>query len=318
MNTFHLDNMQTHQSVDKIYEEMKLYFNQSGRLLILLDETLEHGSCSQLKSFFKEENIIYLPLALGNKSKDTHLFFVEIDSKEIFEEVAKEISEKISNNFEIGNNKYVVHGFGTSFLDNKKINSNFKSSLVLQDLNSKILFRWYDPRVLIQLDQVFNQIELNSLLGLFETWNFVHPLGYFSWEKKSQEKFIFRKISKLSPDQSLALDLIEISNLVFVEAFEYDEIDKTKLHPKNILLNLFEGHQQYHLQKYSDLFSYGLYAEILGRHFFFHLEVESILERYWNSEQKEYDFNQAMNFLDKDNWVSIKKDLNDLESIAHG
>lgn len=141
--------------------------------------------------------------------------------------------------------------------------------MVVQDLNSKILFRWYDPRVLNYLDQVFNEIELNSLLGLFETWEFVHPTGYFTWEKDNSQKFISRKIQKLTHDQSIALDLIEISNLVFVEAHNYDEINKDKLNPKNILLNLFIAHEEYQIHKYSDLFSYGLYAEILGKHFLF-------------------------------------------------
>lgn len=318
MSSFYLVNEIKNYSTDKIFEDMSALLDRTGRLLVLLDETLEADSFSELKSCLKEENIIYLPLAQGNKPKNTNLFFLEIKKKDVLEKVGKEIAKKISNNFEVQNDKYLVHGFGTSVLENNIINEKFKSSVVVQDLNSKILFRWYDPRVLNYLDQIFNEMELNSLLGLFEIWNFVHPIGYFSWEKKQDKKIISRKINKLSHDQSLALDLIEISNLVFRSAFEYDEIDRDKLNPKNILLNLFVAHEEYEVHKYSDLLSYGLYAEILGRHFFIHPQVENILEQYWNKTENEYDFNEAMNFLHKDQWVLIKNDLNDLESITHG
>lgn len=318
MSGFHLANLEPDSSEAKIYEDMRALFDQNGRLLVLLDETLEPGSFSEIKFFFKEENIVYLPLALGNKPTDTNLFFAEINTKEILEKVGRVISGKILHNSEITNNKYVVHGFGTSLLENDQINSRFKKSLVVQDINSKILFRWYDPRVLIHLDQIFNEIELHGLLGIFETWHFIHPTGYFSWKKDKNKKFISRKIYELSYDQSIALDLIEISNLVFVEAYNYDEIDRDKLDPKNVLLNLYVAHENYKIHKYSDLFSYGLYAEILGQHFFIHPEIQIILKDYWMTSTHEYDFNEAINFLDRDKWISIKKELNNLEGISHG
>ncbi|MCO8109566.1 DUF4123 domain-containing protein [Acinetobacter indicus] len=318
MNTFQLANLAPESSVDKIFEEMSSLFEKSGRLLVLLDETLEQDIFKNLKKNCKDENIIYIPLALGNKPKDTHLFFIEITNKELLMQVGKEIAQKFLLNFEIKNDKYLVHGFGTSSLENDQLNAKFKSSLVVQDINSKILFRWYDPRVLSYLDQIFTETELNSLLGLFEDWRFAHPTGYFSWEKQRNEKFISRKISKLSSEQSLALDLIEISNVVFVKAYEYEEIDKAQLAPKKILFNLYNAYEEHKIHRYSDLFSYGLYAEILGQYFLMHPLIKHTLDRYWMTAPDEYDFTEAMSLLDEDLWQPIKQDLNNLESISHG
>ena len=318
MTGFNLASVESNFSQDKIFEDMESLFNKFGRILVLLDETLEKDSFKELKSCLNEENIIYLPLALGNKPKDTNLFFVEITKREILNKIGKEICEKIITNFEIKNDKYLVHGFGVSSLENKIINERFKKSLVVQDINSKILFRWYDPRVLSYLDQIFHEVELNSLLGIFESWKFIHPTGYFSWDKTKDQQFISRKIYKLSLEQSLALDLVEISNQVFVQSFSYDEIDKYKLNPKNILLNLYMAHEVNQVQRYADLFTYGLYAEILGRNFFIHPIVENILEKYWKVTESEHDFNEAMNLIDREYWVVIKEDLQHLEMMNHG
>ncbi|WP_180084680.1 hypothetical protein [Acinetobacter sp. YH12145] len=318
MSEFNIINIGGNYSKDKIYADMESLLDKFGRLLVLLDVTLEADCFKELKRILKEENIIYLPLALGNKSKDTNLFFVEIANREILGKIGKEICEKITANFDIQNNKYFVHGFGASLLENKMINERFKKSLVVQDITSKILFRWYDPRVLSYLDQIFHEVELNSLLGIFESWKFVHPTGYFSWNKTKDQQFISRKIYKLSPEQSLALDLIEISNQVFVQSFNYEEIDKENLNPKNILLNLYMAHEKNKVDRYADLFTYGLYAEILGRNFLIHPEVKNILEKYWERAETEYDFNEAMNFIDRDLWKVIKQDLKKLEIMTHG
>lgn len=318
MTGFNLANIQSNFSQDKIFEDMESLFNQFGRILVLLDETLEKESFKELKSCLNEENIIYLPLALGNRPKDTNLFFIEITSKEILEKVGKEISEKMSKNFEIENTKYLVHGVGVSLLENKLINERFKKSIVVQDINSKILLRWYDPRVLSYLDQIFHEEELNSLLGLFESWKFVHPTGYFSWDKQKETKFNSKIIKKLSYDQSLALDLVEICNLIFLKAYDFEEIDKQRVNPKNILLNLFIAHEEYQIHKYSDLFSYGLYAEILGKNFVKHPKVEKILDEYWSTNENQSDFNEVMDLIDRNSWKIIKQDLYNLEMMNHG
>lgn len=317
-NNFNLIHVDRDASTESIYSNMEQIFNEAGRLLVLLDTTLDPHGFDDLKGNLDEENIIYIPLAVGNNSKNTHLFFLDITKKEILEKIGKELAEKISHNFEISNDRYVVHGFGVSNLDHTKINQYFKKSLVVQDLNSKILFRWYDPRVMIYLDEIFTETQLNSLFGMFEAWNFTHPTGYFSWKKDNQQKFLKQTIHKLTHEQSIALDLIEISNLVYQQANNHENIDADKVKPKNILENLYFALQDYKLEQYADLYSYGMYAEILGRNFFIHPEVEKIIKKYWKVEPNNYDFNESMNFVDEESWPLIRNDLNLLESMPNG
>lgn len=301
-----------------IYKNMVNAFNQQSRLLVLLDETLAPNIFDDLKKNFKSENIIYLPLAKGNSYKDTNLFFIEIVDKKILEKVWDVLAEHLLDNFEVANDQYLVHGFGTSHYDNEELNKKFKKSLVLDDIESKILFRWYDPRVMIYLDDIFSDLELNSLLGSFNQWQFIHPIGYFYWDKKSDEKFFSRKIYKLTSEQSIALDLIEISNLVFRESFNYNDVEREKSNQKNILLNLFVAHEEHKIHKYADLYSYGLYTQILGRNFFHHPLVNNILDQYWKKDINEYNFNEAMSFIDQNDWLQIKRDLDNLERSIYG
>ena len=92
MNNLYLTNLDTNYSIEKIFEEMTSIFNRYGRLLVLLDKTSESNSFDELLKHFEEENIIYLPLALGNKPKGTNLFFAiykVIDSEEkMYETIA--------------------------------------------------------------------------------------------------------------------------------------------------------------------------------------------------------------------------------------
>lgn len=318
MNSFQILQKQELNSARNIYQQMNIVLENTGRLLILLDETLQPGVFDDLKKSLKVDNIIFIPLAKGEQVKNTKLFFIEITRKEDLEKVGLELAEYMTKNFEIQNHEYLVHGFGTSILKNDEINHKFKKSLVLQDINSKVLFRWFDARVMIYLDDIFTQKELNSLFAIFEKWNFIHSSGYFSWEKNKQEKFIVHAIRKLTEQQSLKLDLIEISNLILKETIKYKEIDTQYIKPKQILENLHDAYENHQIRIYSDLFGYGLYAEILGKHFFIHPDIQQILNKYWQVQPDNYSFTEAMDFLDLECWTYIKSDLNLLESIANG
>lgn len=301
-----------------IYENMVNAFNQQNRLLVLLDETLAPNVFDDLKINFKFENIIYLPLAKGNSYKDTNLFFIEIVDKKILEKVWDELAEHLLDQFDVSNDHYLVHGFGTSQYDNEELNKKFKKSLVLDDIESKILFRWYDPRVMIYLDDIFDEYQMNSLLGNFTQWQFTHPSGYFQWEHISHNKLPSKAITKINEHQSLALDLVEIGNIVFRKSHQLEQIDVNDLKPHQILRNLYQGHEQYEITKYVDLVSYGLYAEVLGRHFMVHPYIQEVLQRYWNIEPENYNFTEAMEFVSEEYWVSLKKDLKQLEDTFHG
>ncbi|WP_335960130.1 hypothetical protein [Acinetobacter bereziniae] len=296
-------------SVETIYQKMQKVFFQHGRLLVLLDETLAPDFFDDLKNNLRVDQIIYIPLAKGNGYKDTSLFFIEISDEKILKDIGFELAEHLLKHFDIANDRYLVHGFGASQYDNDELNRRFKKTLVLQDIESKILFRWYDPRVMIYLDQIFNELQLNSLLANFIQWHFIHPTGYYHWENIDQKKLQLRAINKINVQQSLQLDLIEISNTVFRKAHELEQIDSHDLDPQKILKNLYQAHEQYYIKKYIDLLSYGLYAELLGQGFIQHPHVVNVLKQYWNIEPENYNFTEAMNFIAEDDWALIKTEI---------
>lgn len=308
----------TFNTVEAIYNEMEQQFNQHHRLLVLLDETLAPNIFDDLKQHLDSNNIIYLPLAVGNGYKDTHLFFIEIVDIEVFKNIGQELAEHIVNNAKIENDQYLVHGFGTTDLDNDELNKRFKKSLVIDDIESKILFRWYDPRVMIYLDGIFAENQMNSLFGMFSSWHFIHPIAHFHWEKNTEHRFVKNPIKKINQQQSLALDLIEISNLVFRKSSEVDQVEINEVKPDQILKNLYQAHEQYQITGYTDLVAYGLYAEILGRQFMRHPYVESVLKQCWKTEPENYNFMEAMDFVAEEYWASLKNDLTLLTDQHHG
>lgn len=305
-------------TVDAIYAEMEKLFHQHNRLLVLLDETLSPNFFDDLKDNFRSDNIIYVSLAMGSGYKNTNLFFVEIVKTEVFKTVGLVLAEYIFKNYQINNDQYLVHGFGTTDFDNATLNINFKKSIVLDDIESKILFRWYDPRVMIYLDDIFNENQMNSLLKNFTSWSFIHPTGSFHWNKNKNKELISSSIKKINPQQSLALDLIEISNLVFRKSSELDQIEISDVKPKLILKNLYQAHEKYQITGYADLVSYGLYTEILGHQFMMHPYVQSVLTQCWKTEPENYDFTEAMDFIAEEYWASLKNDLNLLTDHQHG
>lgn len=305
-------------SVEAIYQKMLTVFQQHERLLVLLDETLTVDTFDELKKSLRVDNIIYIPLAKGNHYNDTHLFFIEILDKKILEDIGLQLAEHLLNNFDISNHAYLVHGFGASHYENDVLNQKFKASLVLEDIESKILFRWYDPRVMIYLDQIFDELQMNSLLGNFSQWHFIHPTGYFHWENFAQKKLQRKAINKIHAQQSLQLDLIEISNIVFKNAYQLEQIENSNLKTQQILKNLYQAHEQYHIKGYMDLVSYGLYAELLGQSFMSHPYVQKILQQYWGTEPENYNFTDAMEFIAEEYWDSLKQDLSQFEDKYHG
>lgn len=313
-----IETTQQSNTVEAVYGEMEQLFNQHHRLLVLMDETLVPNAFDDLKQNLNSDNIIYLPLALGNNYKDTCLFFIEINHINVFKSIGQELAEHIVSNFKVENDQYLVHGFGTTDLSNNELNKRFKKSLVINDIESKILFRWYDPRVMIYLDAIFNESYMNSLLGMFSSWRFVHPTGHFHWEKTLEKKWTSYSIRKINPQQSLALDLVEIANLVFRKSNELEQIDQNTVKPKLILNNLYQAHEQYQITGYADLVAYGLYAEILGRHFMKHPYVESVLKQCWKTEPENYNFTEAMDFIAEEYWTSLKNDLNLFTDHHHG
>lgn len=305
-------------SAEWIYQKMQTVFQHRQRLIVLLDQTLVPHIFDDLKNSLRAHHIIYVPLAKGNGYKDTNLFFIEIIDEKILKDIGLQLAEHLFDNFDRANHEYLVHGFGTSDYDNDELNQKFKASLVVQDVESKILFRWYDPRVMIYLDQIFNEPQMNSLLGNFTQWHFIHPTGYYHWENIEQHKLQRKAINKINAQQSLQLDLIEISNIVFSKAHELEQIDHKHLKPQKIVKNLYQAHEQYHIKGYMDLVSYGIYAEVLGQSFMQHPYIQKVLQQYWGTEPEKYDFTDAMEFVAEEYWISLKQDLTQFEGNYHG
>lgn len=291
---------------ESIYRKMEIMFNENHRLLVLIDTILAPNSFDSIRSHFKEENIIDIPLAQGNNHKNCNLFFLEIVDKRILEKVGYEIAEHLSNNLNFDNIFYHVHGYGTSLYKNDVLNRKFKKTLVLQDINSKVLFRWYDPRVMIYFGFIFNEHQVNSLLGNFKQWSFVHPTGYLDWTKQNDSEFKKVFINKINEQQSLNLDLVEVANLVLSRLNEVKFEEITQVKPKKILKNLNKAYNEHGITSYVDLLAYGLYAEILGPQFMLHPNVQQILSKYWKVAPQQFNFTEAMDYLDQDLWVSIK------------
>lgn len=54
----------------------------------------------------------------------------------------------------------------------EELRDQIKAKLVISDQGKKILFRWYDPRVMIYLDEIFKTEYVGGLLDGFKEWHF--------------------------------------------------------------------------------------------------------------------------------------------------
>ncbi|MFX7082962.1 hypothetical protein ABTI41_20685, partial [Acinetobacter baumannii] len=83
-----------------------------------------------------------------------------------------------SRNKNITNDCYFVHGYGVAKTRSlEELRDQIKTKLVISDQGKKILFRWYDPRVMIYLDEIFKTEYVGGLLNGFKEWHFLHPKG---------------------------------------------------------------------------------------------------------------------------------------------
>ena len=92
----------------------------------------------------------------------------------------------------------------------EELRDQIKTKLVISDQGKKILFRWYDPRVMIYLDEIFKTEYVGGLLNGFKEWHFLHPKGLFSFKSYDESRSILN-LTKVNLEQSIELDLIEIA-----------------------------------------------------------------------------------------------------------
>lgn len=283
---------------------------QYGHLIFLLDSTLNPSIFDDVVNTLAKKNIAYIPLAMKKHMATSNLFLVRIDDQKVFEQIKDDLLQNLIRNKDIANDSYFVHGFGTTKIESlEELRDQIRNKLVISDQGRKILFRWYDPRVLIYLNDILEEKNLVSLLDNFEAWHFLHPTGFYSIES-SEERTQIKKLPlrSLNKTESIALDLVELSNSVFQQLNDFNEVDISQLYPVNIHKTLLQAHHYYGLENNLDLVTYGLYGQIIHKDFMTHPVVMDILYAY--CVQGELSFTDAMDYLNSELYAVIQQDLN--------
>lgn len=210
--------------------------------------------------------------------------------------------EYLELNYHNENFEYYVHGFGASQLALSAFVDNFKKSIVLNDNKGDFIFRWYDPRVMIHIEKILGENKTKSLLSIFSEWNFIHPLGLYSFKNNNITTRVKYK-NNINKFQSLQLDDVEIVNLIYREIHE-----SLNFTPHQILTFLEDGRKNYLLLDYDDLFTYGYYCCVIHPRFMSH----NLIERQYNENIK---FSQFIDLIDLSVWEKIQ---NDLEGDSRG
>ncbi|GAA5631931.1 hypothetical protein Acal02_02579 [Acinetobacter calcoaceticus] len=284
--------------------------HQYGHIIFLLDNTLNPSIFDDVANTLAKKNIAYIPLAIKKDMETSNLFLIRIDDHKVFEQVKDDVLLNLLRNKDITNDYYFVHGFGVSKTESlEELRDQIRNKLVVSDQGRKILFRWYDPRVLIYLNDILEEKNVLSLLDNFEAWHFLHPTGFYSiepHEERAQIKTL--ALRSLDQSQSVALDLVEIANSVFQQLNDFKDVDISKLRPVEIHKTLVQAYQVYGLENNLDLVTYGLYGQIIHKDFMTHPVVTDIL--YAHCVQGELSFTDAMDYLDAELYSVIQQDLN--------
>lgn len=115
----------------------------------------------------------------------------------------------------------------------------------------------------------------------------------------------------MNDEQSIDLDLIEIANSVFQQLNEFEQIEMAEINPLDIHRSLKYAYQEYGIQNYLDLVTYGLYSQIVHKNFIQHSIVTDVL--YEHCVVGEMTFTDAMDSVSKDLYEQISKELNGYE-----
>ncbi|RLZ08908.1 hypothetical protein EAH57_07755 [Acinetobacter sp. 2JN-4] len=283
-----------------------------GHILFLLDRTLNEAIFDDLLSKIEKKNIAYIPLALKKDMQVSNLLFVKIEAKDKFNLIKDNLIQLLLKNHEIENDSYFVHGFGVgkSDIELDELVESIKKKLVIVDQGKKILFRWYDPRVLIYLPEIFRKEYVLGLLKDFKEWHFLHPKGFFSFDAVYEIPSIL-SLRQVNDEQSIDLDLIEIANSVFQQLNEFEQIEMAEINPLDIHRSLKYAYQEYGIQNYLDLVTYGLYSQIVHKDFIQHSIVTDVL--FEHCVVGEMTFTNAMDSVSKDLYEQISKELNGYE-----
>nr|WP_174506487.1 DUF4123 domain-containing protein [Acinetobacter sp. Marseille-Q1620] len=305
---FELEQLQFNDQLDLLVsEKINKIFEKRGHIYFSLDRTLDPSAFDEVLELFQSNDIEYIPLGITKNIESSNLILIRIQDKSLLDKASPELIRYFIQNKEIENDRYFVTGFGSSHLDIEELRDHIKRRLVVEDQGKKILFRWYDPRVIIYLDQIFKPEQLKSLFLYFNEWSFLHPTGFYFLNLDEDQKIRSLPIQKLSDEQSIALDLIEIANLVYQKLNDFDEIEIALVNPISIHTALLTAYNEYKLLETEHLIAYGLYSQIIHPDFMQHPLVIDVL--YEHCIEKGQDFISAMEVLEPDLYAQIKKNL---------
>lgn len=302
---FHQDKT-LYKTNEYLSEKIENLFEENGHLFFLIDTTLDNEVLKNVINKIREDQIYYIFFGKGQNS-DNSLVLINITSKKIMDFIKGDLIYNLFRNINFENNSYFVHGFGVSDYSITELGGSIKRKLLINDLGQYIIFRWYDPRVIIYLENIFNDEQFFYLFQDFDFWNFLHPSGYFNFELKYKINITPQSICRLTKDQSVKLDLIQISNIVYRELNHFKEIDIREIDPISIHKSLFTAIDKYKLDNTEDLIAYGLYSQIIHWNFLNHDLIIEILHQYCDVDGQ--NFVLAMDKLDASLYPKIKKDL---------
>lgn len=295
---------QLHQLVKaKIIE----VFENKGHVYFFLDRTLEHSIFDEIITLFKITEIQYIPLGIQKSFESSNLILIKIEDRKLLDKTISFLVDCFIKNYEPENDHYLVCGFGSSDLAIEDLTRDIKRKLVVKDDDRKIIFRWYDPRVMIYLEDIFEQGQLKNLYAHFSDWIFLHPTGLYFLDLNEALNVAGKPINKLTNKQSTQLDLISISNNVYQNLFSFqEEIDPYFVQPVNIHQSLFQAYDEYQIQETEHLISYGLYSQILHSNF---MKYQSVIENlYQHCISGNKNFTEAMELLDSNIFAQIQQD----------
>ncbi|WP_332605331.1 DUF4123 domain-containing protein [Acinetobacter sp. ESBL14] len=292
---------------EMIWENILKVYQQDKHVVFLLDKTLfENFLVEQLPKFSHDE-IAYIPIA--QSTQKSPLYLLRLTKIEQLESIRDDLVYFLKKNFDFRNDCYVVCGFGRSADELDVLAKHLRNTLVLNDQGKKVYFRWFDPRVLVYLNIILDDERVASLLHSFDEWNFYHVSGVYLFSKEDRiagEKF---KKLQISPNESINLDLIEVSNLAYQQAFNLMPDEHTRICPLKTLLAIQSAYHDYQITNYPDLISYALYSWMIHPQFMQYKLTRETLQQYWLNKAEVGSFTDAMNFLAESHWEKMKEDL---------
>lgn len=283
-------------------------FEKNRCVTILCDETLLGGFFDDFINNLTDYELEPIEIAVSKQNNPSTLFFIKLKVREDLENSLDFIIHTLLMNLDQNDDGYFIHGIG-KFNDLKKTAQTFKKLIIAKDTKNKFIFRWYDPRVLIYLQDIIDK-KGERIESFLAEWYFLFFNGLY--EIKNQEKRAIFSLT-FTNEESKKLDLIELSNIVIKQSLIYD--DQLPIHHSEVLHSLHEAIIQYRILHVTDLIAYGIYSIVLHKYFMKSSLVSSIINNYWIDRLETNSFITAMDYLEENKYSQVKQEC---EEINYG